>query len=161
MSPTLHIRNATPDDAALVHELIVALAVYEREPDAVEATPESLRRDIESASPPFECVIAEVDGAPIGFALYFQSYSTWKGRPGMYLEDLFVLPEHRGQGAGRALLVHLARVCEARGYARLEWSVLNWNEPALRFYASIGASPMREWTVQRLTGDALSRLARS
>jgi GNAT superfamily N-acetyltransferase len=156
---SLRIRDARPDDAAAVHALIRGLAEYEREPDAVDVTVAELARQLEQSPPPFECLIAERDAAPVGFALYFTSYSTWRGRPGLYLEDLFVPPEHRGEGVGRALLEELARRTVARGGARLEWSVLDWNEPAIRFYERLGAEPLGEWTTWRLTDDALRSLA--
>ena len=157
--PTL-LRPAGPDDAAAIHRLIVALATYEREPDAVVATPAGLREQLAAARPPFECLLAEVDGAVVGFALYFFNYSTWRGRPGLYLEDLFVEPGLRGRGLGRRLLGRLAAIAVDRGCARMEWMVLDWNAPALAFYAAIGASPVAGWTTHRLTGAALARLAR-
>ncbi len=157
MKPT--IRPATPDDAELIHRFIHELAVYEREPDAVEATPESLRAQMLAERPPFECLIGELDGAPSGFALFFHNYSTWTGKPGLYLEDLFVRPQARGRGLGKALLVHLARIACERGCARFEWAVLDWNRPAIEFYESLRAKPMTEWTTYRLTGEALQRLA--
>jgi GNAT superfamily N-acetyltransferase len=157
-APRLRIRPATPDDAALVHRFIRELASYEREPDAVEVTPADLARQLGTHPPPFECLIAELGGEPAGFALFYQTYSTWRGRQGIWLEDLYV-PEHlRRHGVGRALLTEVARITVARGFARLEWSVLNWNRPALDFYRSLGAQALDEWTVHRLTGDALARL---
>lgn len=156
----IRIRVATENDAEAIHKLIRGLAEYEREPHAVEVTPEILRAQMASARPPFECLLAECDGQQAGFALYFQNYSTWKGKPGMYLEDLFVRPEFRGHGLGKALLVRLAQVCVERGYGRFEWAVLDWNEPAIGFYKKLGAVPMNEWTTMRLTGDALVKLAR-
>jgi len=156
----LTIRFAGPDDAATLHRFIVALAVYEREPDAVEVTPAILAAQMESARPPFECLLAERDGRAVGFALFFQSYSTWRGRTGLYLEDLFVDEAERHTGVGRALLVELARLAVARECGRLEWAVLDWNEPAIRFYRSLGALAQDEWTVNRLSGQALQALAR-
>jgi GNAT superfamily N-acetyltransferase len=158
---TLAIRRATPADAEVVLGFIRDLARYEREPDAVEATVESLRADLGREPPPFECLVAELDAAPAGFALFFQSYSTWRGRPGIYLEDLFVPERLRGHGVGKALLTEVARLAVARGAGRLEWSVLDWNQPAIDFYLALGAVPMSEWTVYRLTGDALARLGSS
>jgi GNAT superfamily N-acetyltransferase len=155
---SLRIRPATPADAELVHRLICDLAAYEREPDAVEVTPAELRGQLGSERPPFECVIAEWEGEPAGMALFFPNYSTWRGRPGIYLEDLFVRPEYRHRGIGRALLAHLGRLACARGCARMEWSVLDWNTPAIDFYRGLGAVPMDGWTVYRLTGDALASL---
>lgn len=156
---TTTIRFAGPDDAATVHRFIVELAIYEREPDAVEATPESLRAQLGSAQPPFECLIAVVDDAPRGFALFFQNYSTWRGNPGIYLEDLFVPEEHRGTGLGKLLLATLARLAVERGATRLEWQVLDWNQPSIDFYEGIGADVKRDWLPCRLDGDALSSLA--
>jgi GNAT superfamily N-acetyltransferase len=153
------IRDATAEDTGLILQLIRDLAVYEREPDAVVATEELLHDALFSADAVAGALIAEHHGVTVGFALWFRSFSTWLGRPGIYLEDLFVRPEHRGQGHGRALLEELARRCVATGGARLEWSVLDWNEPAIRFYQSVGAASMDEWTVHRLSGDALRNLA--
>ena len=156
---SLIVRPASPEDAECIYDFILQLAIYEREPDAVEATPDSLRAQLQQAHPPFECLIAELDGAPAGVALFFSNYSTWKGKPGLYLEDLFVPTEHRGQGIGKALLKSLARIATERDYARMEWSVLDWNEPAIRFYETLGAQPMSEWTTFRLTGGPLKTLA--
>jgi GNAT superfamily N-acetyltransferase len=153
------IRDATPDDSGLILELIRELAIFEREPDAVEATEDMLRNALFGGEPVASALIAEHDGEPVGFALWFRSFSTWVGRPGIYLEDLFVRPEHRGEGHGRALLEELARRCVAFGGARLEWSVLDWNEPAIAFYRSLDATGMDGWTVHRLSGDALRILA--
>lgn len=155
----LTIRPATAADAEVILGYIQGLAEYEREPDAVETTVETLRVQMTSARPPFECVLAEADGDGVGFALFFHTYSTWRGRPGMYLEDLFVPPQHRGRGVGRALLAHLARLAVERGCARLEWAVLDWNEPAIGFYRNLGAVALDEWTVWRLTDEPLRRLA--
>lgn len=156
---TLLIRPALPADAGLVLRFIRELAEYEREPLAVEATEQGLREQLQSSDPPFECLLAELDGRACGFALFFQSYSTWRGRPGLYLEDLFVSEPLRGRGVGRALLAAVARTAVERGCARLEWAVLDWNQPAIDFYRALGAVPMAEWTVFRLTGDALTRCA--
>jgi GNAT superfamily N-acetyltransferase len=157
----LAIRNACPGDAATVLGFIRELAAYEREPDAVEASEETLRAQLASDRPPFECLIAERGGKPLGFALFFPSYSTWRGRPGLYLEDLFVRPAARGQGVGRALLARVARLALERGCARLEWAVLDWNRPAIDFYRRLGAVAMDEWTVFRLSGDALTELGQA
>lgn len=154
-----HIRPATAADAATIHRFIVELATYEKEPDAVEVTPEILAAQLQQPQPPFSCLILEDSGVPIGFALYFFNYSTWRGAPGLYLEDLYVTPEQRGAGHGRALLVHLAAIAHARGCARMEWVVLDWNTPAMDFYAALGAGPVKEWTIFRLTGDRLRQLA--
>src|SRR5262249_25572811 len=128
------IRFATPADAETIHRFIRGLAEYERMPDAVEVTPAILRAQMTSERPPFECLIAVVDREPVGFALFFQSYSTWRGRPGIFLEDLFVEPLRRGQGVGAALLRRVAALAVERGCARLEWAVLDWNTPAIGFY---------------------------
>ncbi|MBX7082538.1 MAG: GNAT family N-acetyltransferase [Nannocystaceae bacterium] len=157
--PPTRIRPATPDDAATIVALIRELAVYEREPDAVELTVPQLREQLAASTPPFECVLAEHDGDPVGFALFFHNYSTWRGRPGLYLEDLYVTPAARGAGVGKALLQHLAQLAVQRGCARFEWAVLDWNEPAIGFYRRLGAEPLDAWTVYRLSGEALARLA--
>jgi GNAT superfamily N-acetyltransferase len=155
------IRSATPADVPVIHGLVRDLAEYERGLHEVRATQEQLRDVLFGERPAAFCDIAEVEGEVAGFALWFLNFSTWLGCHGIYLEDLYVRPDRRRDGIGRALLVHLARRCVERGYGRLEWSVLDWNEPALGFYRSIGAVPMDEWTVHRLTGDALAELARS
>ncbi len=156
---SLHIRPALEADAATIVTLIQALAAYEREPDAVEVTASDLAAQLASPSPPFACLLALWHGEVCGFALYFQSYSTWRGRPGLYLEDLFVTPERRGLGIGKALLCRLAALAVARGYARMEWAVLNWNQPAIDFYTALGATPQNEWTRYRLCDAPLQRLA--
>lgn len=153
------IRFATADDAETVHRFIVDLATYERDPGAVEATPASLRQQLRQDPPPFECLLAEVDGEPRGFALFFHNYSTWRGRQGLYLEDLFVPQEHRGAGLGKRLLAELARIATHRGCARLEWMVLDWNQPSIDFYEAMGAVVKRGWLPCRLEGDALRSLA--
>ena len=153
------IRSATPDDAPLVVRLIRGLAEYERLAHACVATEADVRATLFGAQPQAEVLIAEVDGEPAGFALFFHNYSTFLARRGLYLEDLFVLPERRGAGIGRALLARLARIAVERGCGRFEWSVLDWNEDAIRFYRSLGAEPMSEWTVQRVSGAALTRRA--
>jgi GNAT superfamily N-acetyltransferase len=157
------IRRAEPADVPALHQLVHDLAAYEREPDAVEATPDDLLRALFADQPLAHAHVAEVDG-PEGFevagmALWFVSYSTWRGRHGIWLEDLFVRPAHRGLGLGRDLLAALAAEAVARGYARLEWNVLDWNAPALGFYAGLGARPLIDWTVHRLDDDALRTLA--
>lgn len=153
------IRPATPDDVALILDLVRELAIYEREPDAVTATEPMLVRALFGERPFAEAVIAEADGVPVGFALYFFNFSTWTGKPSLYLEDLFVRETARGKGAGKALLQHLAGVALDRDCGRFEWSVLDWNTPAIDFYRAMGAQPMDEWTVQRVSGDALVALA--
>ncbi|MEA5148681.1 GNAT family N-acetyltransferase [Xanthomonas arboricola] len=157
--PALQIRAATPDDVALLHELITALAVYEREPDAVKASPADLRVSLFGDGATAHALICEQDGQALGFAVYFFNYSTWLGRNGLYLEDLFVRPQARGQGAGLALLRHLARLAVQRGCGRFEWSVLDWNHPAIAFYQAAGAQPMDGWTVYRLDGERLAAFA--
>ncbi|WP_349778099.1 N-acetyltransferase family protein [Xanthomonas sp. WHRI 6108] len=158
-APALQIRAATPDDVALLHELITALAVYEREPDAVKASPQDLRASLFGEDATAHALICEQDGQALGFAVYFFNYSTWLGRNGLYLEDLFVRPQARGQGAGLALLRHLARLAVQRGCGRFEWSVLDWNQPAIDFYQAAGARPMDGWTVYRLDGERLAAFA--
>lgn len=154
------LRPASEADLDTIIELIHALAEYEREPGAVRLEREELRRHLFGPRPYAEVILAETEtGESAGFALFFHNFSTWEGRPGIYLEDLFVRPEHRGQGYGKALLVALARLARERGCARLEWAVLDWNEPSIRFYRALGAVPMDEWTTYRVTGEALERLA--
>jgi GNAT superfamily N-acetyltransferase len=155
----LKIRAAKPKDAELIHRFVSELALYEREPDSVTATPEDYRKQLASKNAPFECVIAEWDREPAGFALFFRNYSTWAGKPGLYLEDLYVTPIMRGKGIGEDLLRHLARLALERDCARFEWSVLDWNESAIGFYKKLGAQPMTEWTTFRISGDALQKLA--
>lgn len=152
----MRIRSATPDDAATLLSLVRALAEYERAPDAVVATEADFAR---GASREFDALLAEEDGHALGFALFFPTWSTWRGRPGIHLEDLFVIPEARGRGIGRALLGAVATEAVKRGCARLEWQVLDWNEPALAFYRSVGARPLEEWISMRIDGDALRALA--
>lgn len=154
------IRPATPADVAAILEFIRGLAKYEKLEDQCLATEQKLRDTLFGGRPVAEVLIAELDGTPVGFALFFHNYSTFLAQPGIYLEDLFVLPEHRGKGVGKALLTHLARLTVRRNCGRLEWSVLDWNEPAIRFYKSLGAMPMDEWTMYRLTGNALTNVAR-
>lgn len=157
----LNIRPATPADTALILELIRELAEYERLAHEVVATEAQLRENLFGATPQAEVVIAEWNGAPAGFALWFHNFSTFLGKRGLYLEDLFVRPALRGKGIGKALLQHLARVAVARDCGRFEWAVLDWNEPARTFYVSLGAKPVAEWDIFRVTGEALVRLANS
>jgi GNAT superfamily N-acetyltransferase len=159
--PDLRIDAATERDVPAILALIKALAEYERMSGDVMADEGGLRASLFGLSPAAEAVIARAGAEPVGFAVWFHNYSTFLGKRGLYLEDLFVVPEWRGRGVGRALLTHLAGVAVERGCGRMEWSVLNWNEPAVRFYRRLGAKPMDEWTVYRLTGDALARLAGS
>ena len=154
------VRPAEPADVPVLLELVHELAVYEREPDAVEATEDMLTQALFAPSPVASCSVAlDDDGTVVGFALWYVTFSTWKGLPGLWLEDLFVRPVARGSGLGKALLQDLARVCVARGYARFEWWVLDWNAPAIGFYRSLGAVPQQEWTTFRVDGDALRALA--
>ncbi|NHC43704.1 GNAT family N-acetyltransferase [Motilibacter aurantiacus] len=150
------IRPARSDDVPAILGLIRELADYERALDEVLATEEQITEALFGESPRVHAHVAEHEGAVAGFALWFLNFSTWQGRHGIYLEDLYVRPELRGQGYGKALLSTLAALCVERGYARLEWSCLDWNEPARGFYRSMGAEPMEEWTVHRLSGDALA-----
>ena len=159
-NPSFRMRSATPDDAGLVLSFIKGLAEYERAPDDVVATEDDIRATLAGTPKRAEVVLAFEGDVPVGFALFFHNYSTWLGRAGLYLEDLFVLPGHRGKGYGRRLLAHLAAIARDRGCRRMEWSVLDWNEPAIGFYRSLGAVAMSEWTVHRLTGEALEALAR-
>jgi len=156
---TLALRSARPDEAGLVFAFIRELAEYERLAHEVEATEGDIAAALFGERPRAFAEIAEWSGEPAGFALWFYSFSTFRGRHGIYLEDLFVRPAYRGHGIGRALLQRLAQRCVGEGLPRLEWWVLDWNEPALRFYRPLGAVPMDEWTVQRVTGEALERLA--
>jgi len=153
------IRPATPADIPVIHALIRELATYEKASDEARATPEQLRDALFGERPAAFAHIAEdASGEPVGFAVWFLNFSTWRGVHGIYLEDLFVRPEARGGGHGKALLTELARICVERGYERLEWSVLNWNRPAIDFYEALGARPQDEWTVYRLTDEALREL---
>jgi GNAT superfamily N-acetyltransferase len=153
------VRAAMPADVPTILRFVRELAAFEREPDAVEATEAMLTDALFGARPAAEAVIAEAENRPAGFALFFHNFSTWTGRRGVYLEDLYVTPEARGRGAGKALLRHLAGIAIDRGCARFEWAVLDWNVDAIAFYRSIGAVGMEEWTGQRVTGEALRRLA--
>ncbi len=155
---TLSIRPARPGDAASVFALVRALADYEKLTSEVDATQETIAAVLFAKEPRVFCDLAEQNGEAVGFALWFLNFSSFRGRHGIYLEDIFVQPEHRGRGIGRALLRNLAQRCAERGYARLEWSVLDWNTPAIDFYKSLGAAVMDEWRICRLTGDALSAL---
>ena len=157
----MKIRTATPEDVPIILQLIHDLATYERAPDEVTATEEQLNHVLFGPRPAAEVVLALEGDASVGFAVFFHNFSTWLGRPGLYLEDLFVKPEERGKGYGRALLVHLARIARDRGCGRMEWAVLDWNEPAIQFYRALGAKPMHEWTVFRLTRDEILDLAKA
>ena len=155
------IRPAHVEDVPIILELIRDLATYERAPDEVTATEEQLVDVLFGERPTAEVLLAFEGQSPVGFAVYFYNFSTWLGRPGLYLEDLFINPEKRGKGYGRALLVELAKIARDRECGRLEWAVLDWNEPAIKFYRTLGAKPMHEWTVFRLTRDGIARLADS
>ena len=155
---SLAIRAATPADRGLVFALVRELAEYEKLSHEVDASEHDLARVLFAPQPRVFCDIAEWNGEAAGFALWFLNFSSFRGRHGIYLEDIFVQPAHRGKGIGKALLLHLARLCAERGYTRLEWSVLDWNTPAIDFYKSLGAVLMTEWSICRLTGEALSAL---
>jgi GNAT superfamily N-acetyltransferase len=157
--PDLHIRPATRGDVPLILAFIEQLADYERMRHQVDATEAALEETLFGVRPAAEVVIATLDGRDVGFALYFQTYSTFLARPGLHLEDLFVVPEARGAGVGRALLAHLAALADARGYGRVEWSVLTWNAPAIGFYRQLGAIPLDEWQTYRLDRDGIRSLA--
>ena len=157
--PRFAIRRATLADVGTILNLIRDLATYERAPDEVTATEEQLVDVLFGKKPAAEVLLAFEDEEPVGFAVYFYNFSTWLGRAGLYLEDLFVRPAHRGKGYGRALLVELAKIARDRGCGRMEWAVLDWNEPAIEFYRKLGAKPMNEWTVFRLNADGIAKLA--
>jgi GNAT superfamily N-acetyltransferase len=158
-APDFKIRPARIEDVPTILQLIRDLAAYERAPDEVVATEEQLVDVLFGERPVAEVLLAFEAESPVGFAVYFYNFSTWLGRPGLYLEDLFVKPEERGRGYGRALLVALAKIARDRGCGRMEWAVLDWNEPAIKFYHALGAKPMNEWTVFRLTGEEIAKLA--
>lgn len=157
---TFRIRPAEPDDAATIVTLIRELAVYEKLEHEANATPEDIHRHLFGPRPYAEALMAEVEGVAVGFALYFHTFSTFEGKPSLYLEDLFVRPPFRGRGIGKALFLNLAKRAVDRGCGRFEWAVLDWNEPSIGFYKALGARPMDDWTVYRLDGEALARLAR-
>ena len=156
---TLEIRPARPEDAAQIHAFIVELAVYERAAHEVVASIDDIQASLFAPNSPTKALMCELDGRPIGYAVYFYSYSTWLGRNGIYLEDLYITPDQRGAGAGKRLLRHIAREAVAAGCGRLEWSVLDWNEPAIQFYKSLGAAPQDEWVRYRLEGETLTAFA--
>ena len=153
------IRPATAADVPIILELIRALATYERAPNEVTATEDGLNKVLFGEKPAAEVLLAFENETAVGFAVFFHNFSTWLGRPGLYLEDLFVRPEDRGKGYGRALLIHLAKIARDRGCGRMEWAVLDWNEPAIQFYRKLGAKPMDDWTVFRLKRDGIAKLA--
>lgn len=156
----MSIRPATIADTEEILAMIYELALYEKAPDEAQATREQIVDTFFCQDPKVFCEIVEVDGAIAGLAIWFLNYSTWQGKHGIYLEDLFIRPEFRGAGYGKALLKHLASICDDRGYGRFQWWVLDWNEPAIEFYKSLGAVAMDEWTVYRVSGEALTNLAR-
>jgi GNAT superfamily N-acetyltransferase len=158
-SKDFQIRPARVEDVPVILQLIHDLATYERAPDEVTATEDELVDVLFGERPAAEVLLVFEGQLPVGFAVYFYNFSTWLGRPGLYLEDLFVKPDKRGKGYGRALLVELAKIARDRECGRMEWAVLNWNEPAIKFYRTLGAKPMDEWTVFRLTRDEIARLA--
>jgi GNAT superfamily N-acetyltransferase len=157
---TPQVRPARPEDTSLILDFIRDLAVYEREPDAVVATVPMLEKALFCDNPRAFALICELAGEPVGFALYFFNFSTWLGRHGIYLEDLYVTPDARGRGAGKALLRAVARIAVDSGCGRYEWNVLRWNKPAIDFYEAFGAGPLSEWVGYRLEGEALARFAR-
>jgi GNAT superfamily N-acetyltransferase len=159
MQTTLNLRPATAADVPQILAFIRDLAAYEREPDAVHATEADLLRDGFGETKRFDCIIAEIDTTPAGFALYFYNYSTWRGHAGIYLEDLYVSPEHRGKGIGKALLTRVASIAVAEGCPRYEWAVLDWNQPSIDFYHSLGAVMKSEWKGMQVSGEALVALA--
>ena len=161
MTPEFRIERATERDVPIILDMIRGLADYERMSADVTATEAGLRDALFGPRPAAEVVLGYLDAQPVAFAVFFLNFSTFLGKPGLYLEDLFVQPEWRGRGFGRRVLAHLARLAVERGCGRMEWSVLDWNEPAIGFYRSLGARPMDEWTVFRLTGDGLKDLART
>ena len=158
---TFGIRWATRDDVPIILQLIRDLATYERAPNEVTATADELLKVLFGEKPAAEVRLAFEGETPVGFAVFFHNFSTWLGRPGLYLEDLFVKPEYRGKGYGRALLVDLARIARERGCGRMEWAVLDWNDPAIQFYRKLGAKPNDEWTIYRLTTEGITALADS
>jgi GNAT superfamily N-acetyltransferase len=160
MNPELLIRPSTADDVPLILDFIRSLAEYEKLSPEVAATEADIRESLFGAHPASECALAFREGRPAGFAVFFHNFSTFLGRRGLYLEDLFVKPEFRGRGIGRALFIHVAGIANDRGCARFEWSVLDWNRPAIDFYMKFGAKPMDEWTVFRLAGKELEDLNR-
>ena len=160
-TPTVQIREATISDVPIILQLIRDLATYERAPNDVVATEQGLREVLFGEQPAAKVVLIFEGEEAVGFAVYFFNFSTWLGRPGLYLEDLFVKPETRGRGYGRALLIHLAKIARDHGCGRMEWAVLDWNEPAIQFYRKLGATPLEDWTVFRLTQDGINRLAES
>jgi len=157
----ISIRPATAEDAILILKFITDLAIYEKAEHEVKTTESEIRESLFASNSTTKAIICHINDEPVGYAVYFFNYSTWLGKHGLYLEDLYISPEHRGAGAGKALLKHLAKIAVSRNCGRFEWSVLDWNEPAIQFYKSLGAEPQDEWVAYRLTGDALKALANS
>ncbi len=157
--PSIHIRPGTHEDIPLIYEFVRELAIYEKALDEVTTDEATLRRALFGEQPRAYSLICELDGCTAGFAVYFYNFSTWLGKYGLFLEDLYISPQHRGQGAGKAVLKHLARQAVREGCGRFEWNVLDWNEPAIRFYEGCGAEAMSEWLGYRLSGSALRRFA--
>ena len=155
----IDIRQATIEDAGLILRFITDLAIYEKAEHEVLASEADIKQSLFGEDSTANAFICNIDNKPVGYAVYFFNYSTWLGKPGLYLEDLYVSPEYRGAGAGMALLKHLAKIAVSKGCGRFEWNVLDWNEPAIQFYESIGARPQNEWVGYRLTGNALTELA--
>ncbi len=153
------IRNASIEDAPLILNFVKALATYEKAEFEVTATPEEIEQSLFGEGSKADALICSIDQQPVGIAVYFYNYSTWLGKPGLYLEDLFISPEYRGSGAGKALLKHLAKIAVSKNCPRFEWSVLDWNTPAIEFYKGLGAKPQDEWIKYRLSGDALTKFA--
>ncbi len=160
MTSSINLRGATPADIPQLLAFIRELATYERAPDAVKMTEAQLHDALFGTKPRAEALLVEIAGIRQGFAAWYESFNTWTGKPGLYLEDLYVTPAARGQGAGKLIFQYLAGIAVQRDYARMEWSVLDWNEPAINFYKSRGAEPLDEWTKYRLTGEALAALAK-
>lgn len=160
LSAQVEIRAAEPADVELIFSLIMQLAEYERAPDQVKGTPALLADALFGETPTAEAVIAERDGESVGFALFYETFSTWECRPGIWLEDLYVPPEHRRGGVGHALFAHVAALAVSRGCTRLEWTALDWNEPALGFYHKLGARQLRDWVTHRLEGPSLHAIAK-
>ena len=159
MSENIQVRKALPEDAKTLQNFIEELAIYEKKPLEVKVTPDVLRTQLASDKPPFEALIAEDGDTPLGMALFFPSYSTWEGQAGLYLEDLYVSQDHRGSGIGTKLFQALAKIALARGYPRIDWQVLDWNEPSIKYYQSIGGDIRKDWYPCRLEGDALTDMA--
>jgi len=158
---TINIRPATLNDVEQIMQFVIDLAIYEKEEDAVVATPDHFKNALFCENPQAHCLIAEIDGLSVGFAIYFFSFSTWLGQHGIYLEDLYVSPNSRGSGAGKALLKQLAKIAVKKNLGRVEWSVLDWNEPSIQFYKAMGAESKDGWTVYRLCDQALNNFANS